>query len=150
MFTKLEQHSWIKIEVTRHRSMQECFQGMLQACAWQCKESHRCCCHGPLEPLAMKSCGTSTVKTRYKSMRLRSLSQSERTTARDPVQHQRWTYPCYGAINTEHQQRLGLSIRPDFPWHVLFSMVKNFVRADFLNLEICPGFGQMIVYHYSL
>ena len=34
------------------------------------------------------------------SMRLRSLRQSERTTARDPVQHKRWTYPCYMA---EHQ-----------------------------------------------
>ena len=39
------------------------------------------------------------------SMRLRSLRQSERTTARDPVQHKRWTYPCYMAVNTEHQQR---------------------------------------------
>ena len=24
---------------------------------------------------------------------------------RDPVQHKRWTYPCYSAVNTEHQQR---------------------------------------------
>ena len=43
--------------------------------------------------------------TRYESMRLRSLRQSERTTVRDPVQHKRWTYPCYRAVNTEHQQR---------------------------------------------
>ena len=28
MFTKLEQCSWIKIEVARDRSMQECFQGL--------------------------------------------------------------------------------------------------------------------------
>ena len=25
--------------------------------------------------------------------------------ARGPVQHKRWNYPCYRAINTEHQQR---------------------------------------------
>ena len=28
--------------------------------SWQCKESHRCC-YGPLVPLAMGDCGTSTV-----------------------------------------------------------------------------------------
>ena len=38
------------------------------------------------------------------SMRLRSLRQSERTTMRDPVQHKRWTYPCYRAVNTKHKQ----------------------------------------------
>ncbi|KAJ4430148.1 hypothetical protein ANN_22358 [Periplaneta americana] len=32
-FTKLEQRSWIKIEVTRGRSAQECFQGLREACA---------------------------------------------------------------------------------------------------------------------
>ncbi|KAJ4433002.1 hypothetical protein ANN_15259 [Periplaneta americana] len=32
MFTKLEQRSWIKIEVTRGRSAQECFQGLREAC----------------------------------------------------------------------------------------------------------------------
>ena len=32
MFTKLEQRSWIKIEVTRRRSTQECFQGLREAC----------------------------------------------------------------------------------------------------------------------
>ncbi|KAJ4430699.1 hypothetical protein ANN_19290 [Periplaneta americana] len=31
-FTKLEQRSWIKIEVTRGRSAQECFQGLREAC----------------------------------------------------------------------------------------------------------------------
>ena len=36
------------------------------------------------------------------SMRLRSLCRSERTTARDPVQHKIWIYPCYRAVNTEH------------------------------------------------
>ena len=71
--------------------------------SWQCQESH-CCCHGPLAPLAMGDSGTSTVLTRYDSMRLQSLSPSERTTARYPVQHKRWTYPCYRALNTEHQQ----------------------------------------------
>ena len=39
------------------------------------------------------------------SKRLQSLHQSERTFARGPVQHKRWTYPCYRAVNTEHQQR---------------------------------------------
>ena len=37
--------------------------------SWQCKESHRCC-HGYLAPLAMEDSGTSTVLTRYESMRL--------------------------------------------------------------------------------
>ncbi|KAJ4427216.1 hypothetical protein ANN_24833 [Periplaneta americana] len=32
-FTKLEQRSWIKIEVTRGRSAQGCFQGLRKACA---------------------------------------------------------------------------------------------------------------------
>ena len=32
MFTKLEQRSWIKIEVTRGRSTQEYFQGLREAC----------------------------------------------------------------------------------------------------------------------
>ena len=39
------------------------------------------------------------------SMRLPSLRQSERTTASDPVQHKRRIYPCYRAVDTEHQQR---------------------------------------------
>ena len=73
--------------------------------SWQCKESHRCCCHGPLAPLAMGDSGTSTVLTRCESIRLRSLRQNERTTARGPVLHKRWTYPCYRAVNMEHQQR---------------------------------------------
>ena len=72
--------------------------------SWQCKESH-CCCHEPLAPLAMGDSGTSTVLTRYESMRLRSHRQNEGTTARNPVKHKRWTYPCYMTINTEHQQR---------------------------------------------
>ena len=50
--------------------------------SWQRKESHRCCCHGPLEPLTMENSGTSPVLIRYDSMRLLSLRQSERTTAR--------------------------------------------------------------------
>ena len=37
------------------------------------------------------------------SMRFRSLRQSERITAREPVQHNRCTYMCYRAMNTEHQ-----------------------------------------------
>ena len=39
------------------------------------------------------------------SMRLRSLRESEITTARDPVQQKRWTHPYYRAVKTEHQQR---------------------------------------------
>ena len=64
--------------------------------SWQCKESHRGCCHGPLAPLAMGDSGTSTLLTRFESMRLRSLRQSERTTARDPVQYQRWLIRSIG------------------------------------------------------
>ena len=33
MFTKLDQRSWIKIEVVRCRSTQECFQGLRELCA---------------------------------------------------------------------------------------------------------------------
>ena len=32
MFRKLEQRSWIKIEGARVRSMQDCFQGLREAC----------------------------------------------------------------------------------------------------------------------
>ena len=32
MFTKLDQRSWIKIEVARGHSTQECFQGLREAC----------------------------------------------------------------------------------------------------------------------
>ena len=46
--------------------------------SWQCKVSHRCCCHGPLAPLAMGDSGTSTVLTRYDSMRLRSFCSSSK------------------------------------------------------------------------
>ena len=48
---------------------------------------------------------TSSVHTRYGSIRLRSLRQSERTTARDRVQHKGWTFPCYRAVNKEYEQR---------------------------------------------
>ena len=47
----------------------------------------------------------STILIRYESMRLRSFRQSEKTTSSDPVQHKRWTYTCYRAVNTKHQQR---------------------------------------------
>ena len=55
MCTKLEQHTWIKIEVARGRNTQECFKGLHEALgctethhsSQQCKESHHCCCHGP-------------------------------------------------------------------------------------------------------
>ena len=52
----------------------------------------------------MRNSGTSTVPTRHESIRLRSLHQSERTTAGDPVQHKRETYPGYKAANTGHQR----------------------------------------------
>ena len=68
--------------------------------SWQCKESHRYCCHGILVPMTMGDSGTSTVLTRYKPLPFRSLRQSERNTARDLIQHRIWTYPCYRAVNT--------------------------------------------------
>ena len=73
--------------------------------SWQGKESDRCCCHGPFAPLVMGDSGTFNVLSWYESMWLGSLCQSERTTTRDPVQHKRWTYPCYRVVNMEHQQR---------------------------------------------
>ena len=113
MFTKLEQCSWINLEVARGPSTQKCFKGLAWSTwwcrtlysSWQCKESHHCCCHGLLEPLAMGDSGTSIILTRCESMGLRSLRHSERTTARDPVQHKRWTYPCYRAVKTERLHR---------------------------------------------
>ncbi|KAJ4450833.1 hypothetical protein ANN_02264 [Periplaneta americana] len=170
MFTKLEQRSWIKIEVARGRSAQECFQGLREACGdaalpyrtvarwvkafreglvgsavkvmfivaydidgvilhhavpprqtvnadYYCRflqhhlrlalrrkrrhlgvqnpiilhdnaKSHTAAAVKDLL-LAMGDSGTSSVLTRYEFMRLRSFHQSERTTARDPVQYQR-------------------------------------------------------------
>ena len=67
---------------------------------------HHCCCHRSLVLLAMGDSGTSTVLTQYEFMWLRSLRRSERTTTRDPVQHNRWTYLCHRAVNMDHQQRL--------------------------------------------
>ncbi|KAJ4432887.1 hypothetical protein ANN_21526 [Periplaneta americana] len=39
------------------------------------KESHCCCCQGPLAPLAMGNSGTSTILTQYESMRLRPFTK---------------------------------------------------------------------------
>ena len=72
--------------------------------SWQCKESRRCCCHGPLVLLAMWNSGKSTVLIWYESMWLQSLRKREKITLRDPVQHKRWTYPCCRMVNMEHQQ----------------------------------------------
>ena len=113
MFTKLEQRSWIKIEVARGHSTQEYFQGLREALhgiephlsSWQCKESYRCLSHGPLEQLAIGDSGTPTVLAQYEFLRLRFLRQSERTTTRDPIQHNILFYPCYRMVNKEHQQR---------------------------------------------
>ena len=55
----------------------------------QWKESHHCC-HGPLAPLAMGESGTSSVLTRYESMWLRSLRQSEKK-------------PCKGSGTTQEK-----------------------------------------------
>ena len=49
--------------------------------------------------------GTSIVLTRHESLLLRSLRQSERITASDPVQHERWTYPCCRAVNSKLQEK---------------------------------------------
>ena len=71
--------------------------------SWQCKEWHRCCCYqGPVALLAMGDSGTPTVLTRYESMQLRSLFQSERIAA---VQHKRSTYSFYRAFNAEHLEK---------------------------------------------
>ena len=81
MFTILEQRLWIKIEVARGHSTQECFQELREVLGGiqphyssrKCQESYNCSCHGHLAPLAMADSGTSTELTRYESMRLRSL-----------------------------------------------------------------------------
>ena len=46
--------------------------------SWQCNESHRCCCHWPLAPLAIGDSRRSAVLTRYESMRLRFPRQSKK------------------------------------------------------------------------
>ena len=63
--------------------------------SWQCKESHRCCCHVPLSPLAMGDSGTSTILTRYESMRLHLFAKVKEQ-LRDP---------CYSGVSKGHQQR---------------------------------------------
>ena len=94
-FTKLEPLFGIKIEVARRRSTQGFFRLRESHSSWQCKESHSCCYHGHLAPLSMGDSKISTVITRCESMRLRSLRQSGRITARDQVQHKGWTYLCW-------------------------------------------------------
>ena len=106
MFTKLEQRSWIKIEVARCRSTEECFQGLCEAlCGTDPRDTPL------LLPRTSCAAGNSEILkhqpyTRYKSMRLRSLRQSQSTTAGDPVQHNRWAYQCYRVVNAEHCERL--------------------------------------------
>ena len=63
--------------------------------SWKCKDSHHYCCDGPLVSLAMEDSEISTIITRYESMLLQSHRQSARSTARYPLHHKRWTYPCY-------------------------------------------------------
>ena len=59
-----------------------------------------------VRPLLLShSCAADNRTRPIRVERLRFLRQSERTTATSPVQHKRWTYPCYRAVNTEHQQR---------------------------------------------
>ena len=45
---------------------------------------------------------------------------------------------CHSSSLASGERRV--AIRLDFPGHVLFIRVKNFVRPDFSNLEECPGF----------
>ena len=71
--------------------------------SWQCKESHSCC-HDHLRCWQWEILEFPPYSP-DESVRLRSLCQSERTTARNPVQQKRWTYPYYKAVNTEHHQR---------------------------------------------
>ena len=68
---------------------------------WQYKESHRCCCHGPSWAAGY---GRFWNIHRTHPIWVHASHIGERTTARDPVQHKRWTYPSYRAVNTEHQQ----------------------------------------------
>ncbi|KAJ4434123.1 hypothetical protein ANN_16443 [Periplaneta americana] len=62
ILTKLEQRSWIKIEVTRGRSAQECFQGLREHVAMQ--RCHIAQWHDGLKRKT-RTTGTSTVLTRY-------------------------------------------------------------------------------------
>ena len=50
--------------------------------------------------------GTSTVLTLMNACDYDLFAKViKKTTARDPVQHKRLTYPCFKAANTEHQKR---------------------------------------------
>ena len=68
------------------------------------KESHRYCCHEPLTPLAMGDSETSTVLAQYEFHAITISSPKWKNHCKGPVQHKRWTYACYRAVNMEHQQ----------------------------------------------
>ena len=64
MFTKLEQRSWIKIEVARSRSMQECFQE-LRGALWRCSValSHS----GMMDYSVPRRQGCRSIQPRYRT-----------------------------------------------------------------------------------
>ena len=107
--------------------------------SWQHKEAHRCCCPGPLVPLAKGDSGTSTILTRYESTWFLSLCQSERTTARDPVQHMRWTYPCYKVVNIRIRISLCMSLQGKGLLNEGFAPVKS-NAVSYSNLVYLDGF----------
>jgi hypothetical protein len=56
-------------------------------------------------PLAMGDTGISALCTRYESVRVQSLRQNERTTARDTLQHRRGDYSCCRAVTAGQQEK---------------------------------------------
>jgi hypothetical protein len=55
--------------------------------------------------LAIGDTGTSTILTRYVSVRVSCLRQNERTTAWDTLQHKREDYSCCKVVTCGHQQK---------------------------------------------
>ena len=97
------------------------------------------CCHGSLVSLAIRDSGTSTVLTRCEFILLRSLRQSEITTARDPIQHKIWSYPCYRTIRNIKRYRRADDVHLPNIWQNVINKGATILRhIHFVALWINP------------
>ena len=71
--------------------------------SWQCKKSHRCCCHRPLAPLTMGDSGTSTVRTRVHAITISSPKSKSHCVGHRTTQEINLSVLQSG--HTKHQQR---------------------------------------------
>ena len=116
MFTKLEKRSWIKIEVARCRNTQKCFRGLREACGdiwWYRHPTSFMAMQGVTLLLLSETSGAAGNGRFWNIHRnhpiwihaITIFSPKWKYHIGDPEQHKRWTYPCYRAVSTEHQQR---------------------------------------------